>query len=911
MLADDFVEDHCHHGPVREFRLLGPVEVWTAGRRLDAGPPQQRLVLAALLIEAGRVVDAETLIARIWDDDPPAAARRAVHAHVARIRRLLRESGGGALVGASGGYRLEIDPNEVDLHRYRRLVAQAGDQHRSLEFLDEALACWRGTPLAGIAGRWAAQTRDGWSRRHVETVIAWSGVAATGPAVDTLTGLLEENPLVEPLAAALMRVLHRAGRTAEALDCYLRTRERLVDELGIEPGAELADLHRLILTGPGGPEQVRPAQLPSGIPAFVGRRAELTLLDAAAGQPLIVISGTAGVGKTALAIHWATTVADRFPDGILHVNLRGYDPSGAVGPAEAVRGFLEAFDVPPQGIPVTPAAQAGLYRRLVAGKRVLVLLDNARDAEHVRPLLPNSPGCLAVVTSRHLLPALVVTDGAYPLTVDLLSVTDSRQLLAARLGGDRVAADPGAVDEIIGRCARLPLAMTLVATRAAMHRRFTLADLAGKLRAADDRLDALSSVDQSIDVRTVFSWSYDSLTGPSAELFRLLGLHCGPDITAPAAAALLGVPVPRVKVLLAELADAHLIVEHAEGRFVLHDLLRAYAAERLGEYPAEPLGRALSFYLHSAYAADGLLYPHRDEIDLDPPAEGTTPQTFASDHQATAWFAAERAVLLAAVAQAAASGFPAQAYRLALTLVTFLDRAGYWDDMIAVLEQALEVARRLDDFTGQGEALRRLGTGYVRLGHDDRAGALARDALRVYEAHGDRVGEARTHRDLAMLYWRCGRRPEALHHIREVLQVLATAGLRAGPAFALYLFACVHFLTGDPPRAIAVCRVAVAAYHEIGDRVGEAVAWEGCGLAYAEMGQSESALSCHQHALSLRRQVGERYLMAASLLLIGDAHAAAGRSPEAQEAWLAAHGILSELGHPDAEQLKEKLARTE
>jgi len=896
---------------VREFRLLGPVEVWKDGRRLDSGPPQQRIALAALLVDAGRVVPAETLIARLWDDDPPAAARRAVHAHIARIRRLLRTTGDDdTLASASGGYRLDVDPDEVDLHRYRHLVARARDDLDPRKLLDEALAHWRGTPLAGVPGRWAAEARDTWSRRHLDTVITWSGVADPAHAVETLTGLVEENPLVEPLTGALIRALHHAGHTAEALDCYRRARKRLIDELGIEPGAELADLHRTVLRSHAAGERDRPAQLPPDVPAFVGRHADLAGLDTAAGQPLIVISGTAGVGKTALAVHWATTVPDRFPDGILYVNLHGYDASGpATTPAEAVRGFLGAFDVPPQSIPVTLPAQVGLYRRLVAGKRVLVLIDNARDADHVRPLLPNSAGCLAVVTSRHMLPALVVTDGAHPMTLDLLTVAESRQLLAARLGADRVAAEPRSVDEIIEHCARLPLAMTLVATRGALHRRFALAALVDELRAVEDRLDALSSVDRTIDVRTVFSWSYECLTPAAAKLFRLLGVHCGPDLTVAAAGALLGVPARRANELLAELADAHLVVEHTEGRFASHDLLRAYAAERLDEEPAKPLHRVLDYYLHSAYAADGLLYPHRDVIELGPPQDGVTPQGFDTDRQAAAWLAAERPVLLAVVDQAASSEFPAHAFRLALTLVTFLDRRGYWVDMIAVLRQALNAAHRLGDPAGQGEALRLLGTAYARVGDYDQAAALARDALVRYEALADRVGQARTHRDLAMLFWRLGRRPDALRHLHRVLDLSVTAGLRAGPAFALYLFACVHFLSGDQPRAIAVCRTAIAAYQQIGDRVGEAVAWEGCGLAHAESGETQAALDCYERALSLRRENGERLLVADSLLRMGDAHAAASHVDQAQQAWRAAHEILSELGHPDVERVEAKLSR--
>jgi tetratricopeptide (TPR) repeat protein len=334
------------------------------------------------------------------------------------------------------------------------------------------------------------------------------------------------------------------------------------------------------------------------------------------------------------------------------------------------------------------------------------------------------------------------------------------------------------------------------------------------------------------------------------------------------------VPSRRAGELLAALTDAHLIVEHAEGRFAQHDLLRAYATERLSEDTREPQWRILDYYLHSAYAADGLLYPHRDEIDLGAPRDGVTPRTFSTDLDAAAWLAAERPALLAAVSQALTSGFPGHAFRLALTLVTFLDRRGYWDDEIAALHQGLDAARELGDQLSQGQVLRVLGTAYARLGHYDRAAELARAALALYQAHADRVGQARTHRDLAMMHWRRRQRPEALRHIREVLDLSTTAGLRSGPAFALYVFACVHFLTRDYERAAFLCHTAVAAYREIDDRVGEAVAWEGCGLAYAELGRTESALTSYEQALALRRDTGERLLVADSLVLIGDTHAA-------------------------------------
>jgi len=903
------------------FRLLGPVEVWTESS-VPLGGLKQRTVLAALLLSANRVVPESTLTDLTWGDAPPAGVRGQLQLYVSRLRKLL---GGREIARQGGGYRITVHPAELDLHEFddetalARADLEAGRTGDAAGRLRAALALWRGTALGGTSEPLAEREGPMLAERRLTALEdlfeAELRLGRHQHIIGDLNRAVAEEPFRERFQAQLMLALHASGRTEAALRVYTEVRERLSTELGVDPGLPLREAHLRVLHGNAGadpaavgPEPATPAQLPPGLPAFVGRRAELEHLDAAAGRPLIVISGTAGVGKTTLAVHWAATVADRFPDGILHVNLRGYEPSGtATTPAEAVRGFLDAFGVPPQGIPVTPAAQASLYRRLVAGKRMLVLLDNARDPEQVRPLLPNSPGCLAVVTSRHLLPALVVTDGAYSLSVDLLSVTESRQLLAARLGADQVAAEPQPVAEIIDRCARLPLAMTLITTRATMHRRSTLAALAGELRAAEDRLDALSSVDRSIDVRTVFSWSYDGLTPEAASLFRLIGLHRGPDITAPAAAALLGVPLRRANELLADLTDAHLVVEHAEGRFGPHDLLRAYAVERLTGDTAEPLRRVLDYYLHSAYAADGLIYPHRDEIELGPPGEGVTPQTFATDRAAAAWLTAERPTLLAAVDQALSSGFPEHAFHLALALVSFLGRHGYWDDEVAVLHQALNAAHRMGDPLGPGHATRLLGAAYAHLGQYDKAAALAREALALFETHADRIGRARTHRDLAMLYWRRGQRPEALHHIHKVLHVSATAGLRAGPAFALYLFACVHFLTGDHPRAVAVCRTAIAAYRAIGDRIGEAVAWQGCGLAHAEMDQTRSALTCYEQALSLRRETGERLLVAEILLLIGDAQVRASRPDNARAAWQAAHEILSELGHPDAEQVKVKL----
>ncbi|GAA1651358.1 AfsR/SARP family transcriptional regulator [Actinoplanes couchii] len=897
------------------FQLLGPVEV-SDGGAVPLGGPKQRTVLAALLLHANRVVQENSLTDLTWGDNPPAGARGQLQLYVSRLRKAL---GGREIAHHGGGYRIVVGPGELDLTefdeetRLARADLTAGRDTDAAKRLRAALALWRGAALGGTSGSLTDREGPALAERRLTAMEDLFAVELRLGRHQQILGDLQravgEEPFRESFQAHLMTALHASGHTEAALRVHTEVRERLSTELGLDPGRLVQGAHQRILQGEV--HDTRPAQLPADIHGFAGRQAEMRLLDAAADRPLIVISGMAGVGKTSLAVHWATTVADRFPDGILHVNLRGYDPGGAgTTPAEAIRGFLEAFDVPPQSIPVTPAAQIGLYRRLVAGKRLLVLLDNARDPDDVRPLLPNSPGCLAVVTSRHVLSALVVTDGAYPLPVDPLSATESRQLLAARLGADQVAAEPSPVDEIIDRCAGLPLAMTLVATRAAVNRRFTLAAVAGELRAGADPLDALSSVDRSIDVRMVFSWSFDGLSEDAAALFRLLGLHCGPDVTASAAAAMMGVPVRRAGELFAELADANLVVEHVTGRFTMHDLLRAYAGGRLPDDAGPPLRRVLDYYLHSAYAADGMLYPHRDEAELPALVDGVTPETFAGDRDAAAWLTAERPVLLAAVDQALGSGFPAHAFRLALALVTFLDRHGWWDEEVAALEQALAAAGELDDPVRQSHAMRVLGTAYARLGRYDRAAELAGEALALSERNDDLIGRARAHRDLAMLCWRAGRGAETLHHLREVLDLSVTAGLRAGPAFALYLFACVHYLTGEHERALEVCRAAVASYRVIGDRIGEAVAWVGCGLINAALGRDRAAVTCHETALTLRRETGERLLVAESLVSIGATHAAADRPADARSAWQDAHRILSELDHPDQAHVAALLDRT-
>jgi tetratricopeptide (TPR) repeat protein len=630
---------------------------------------------------------------------------------------------------------------------------------------------------------------------------------------------------------------------------------------------------------------------------------------------ITAIGGTAGIGKTALVVHWAHRVADRFPDGQLYVNLRGYDPGGQVmDPAEAVRRFLDALGVPPERIPADLDAQAALYRSHLSGRRMLIVLDNARDTAQVRPLLPGASTCLVLVTSRNQLAGLVAADGAHPITLDVLTPGEARELLARRLGATRVAAEPEAVEEIITCCVRLPLALAIVAARASAQPHVPLHFLAGELRDTGGRLTALSTTDDPYtDVRAVFSWSYHALSPDAARLFRLLGLHPGPDLAVPAAASLARLPASGVRPLLAELTRASLLAEHVPGRYTFHDLLRAYATDLTHSIdPDQPrraaTHRMLDHYLHTAYTADRLLDPARDPITLTPPQPGVTPEHPADYQQALAWFTAEHAVLLAAVDHAAATGFDAHTWQLAWTLVTFLYRRGHWHDWAAAGRVAVAAAGRLADPTAQAHAHRNLANAYTRLGRFDDAHAQLRHALDLYHQAGDQVGQAHTHFNLSRLWERQGRPAQALDHARQALDLYRATGHQNGQADALNAVGWYHVLLGEHRQALTYCQQALTLHQELGDRYGQAATWDSLGYAHHHLSHHTPAITCYQRALGLYRDLGDRYNEATILTHLGDTHHAAGNPTAARDAWQQALTILDELDHPDAEQVRAKLA---
>jgi len=664
-----------------------------------------------------------------------------------------------------------------------------------------------------------------------------------------------------------------------------------------------------------------PRQLPHAVGNFVGRQAELESLtrlperdrEVDGAVAISAISGTAGVGKTALAVYWAHQAASRFPHGQLYMNLRGYDLSGTPAtPAEAIRGFLDALGVPAERIPRSLDAQAGLYRSMLAGKQVLIVLDNARDEQQVRPLLPASPGCLVIVTSRHQLAGLAASDGAGLLSLDVLTGAEARHMLAIRIGEERAAAEPAAVAEIAGLCAHLPLALAIAAARAAGRPQFTLAALADELRDIRSRLDALATTDLASNVRTVFSWSNQQLSPAAARMFRLLGVHPGPDISAPAAASLAGVSARQTRQALNELTMANLVAEHAPGRYAFHDLLRAYAAEQVRVAAGDPahcaaIHRVLDFYLYTAAAANRLLNPARDPIDLASPQPGARSQEFGDPAEARSWFETEHAVLLAMIALAAEHRFDTHAWQLPWTLTDFLDWQGHWRDWITVQRTAVAAAQRLGDRAAQARAYRSLGDACSRLGCFDEAHTDLAQALGLFHEVGDHIGEARAHQALSWLLDRQGRPEQALAHDQVALRLYEDTGHRKGQATALNAIGWLQAQLGDHRRALDNCGKALNLHRELGNRLGEAAAWDSLGYARHHIGQHDKATSCYRQALELFRDLGDRYHQAEILTHIGDTHCVARDLRGAHDSWREALAILHDLDHPDASQVRDRL----
>ena len=649
------------------FRLLGDIEAHVDGRPVDLGHARQRGVLAALLADVNHPVSAGQLADRVWAGRPPQRAHRSLASYLSRLRRVLAGAEDVVIAHGPGGYVVRVAPEAIDLHRFRALVADARANQALAQF-DEALRLWRGDAFAGVDTPWTEAMRQTLSAEREATELDRTDLMLRlgkhNAVLAEISARVAANPLNERVAGQLVLALYRGGRQADALDHYERTRRRLADELGADPGHALRELHRKILTADPEldppPEVAVPRQLPAAPRWLVGRdRESAALTRAVAGGgtvPVCAIGGPAGVGKTALALRWAHDHLARFPDGQVYVDLRGFDPSGApMTPETAVRRLLGALGADPAALPMDEDGLVAHYRSLVAGKRLLVVLDNARDAAQVEPLLPGSETCTVLVTGRHRLAGLGVR-GARLVDLDLLSEADARDLLARHIGPGPVADEAGAAADLVRWCAGLPLAVGIVAARATARPGFSLDVLAKECRDTSARLDALDAGDMTANLRAVFSWSYTALDPAAAEVFRLLGISPGPDIALPSAAALTGLDGRRARSILRTLVGAHLLREPVPGRYRMHDLIRLYAAELVdGEARGAALDRLTDFQLRTARSAAQLLRPEHPVIELTT-AAGCTPPEFEHRAAATAWFEAEHAGLLALRRAAAAQG---------------------------------------------------------------------------------------------------------------------------------------------------------------------------------------------------------------------------------------------------------------
>jgi DNA-binding SARP family transcriptional activator/transcriptional regulator with XRE-family HTH domain len=772
------VSDPAEQGQVLWLTVLGPLGAWRSGTPLPLGPPAQRAVFALLLLDPGALVRRDTIIDVLWGDAPPRTAAGLVQAHVSRIRRLLEKrecfAGTGRVLDSVGGaYRLILSRNELDLLAFRNLATRAataqasGDLITAAELYDHAVGLWRGDPFADLDALQAHPRVTALKQELARVLLMYAEVACTlgqpYRVLPRLQALADAEPLNELAHARLIIALAGAGQQATAVRVYEEVRVRLDRELGLYPGEELSEAYLRVLrqdvrAGNGGRARARPPalvatgqvvprQLPAASRGFTGRARELAALSGlleresreASGVVIAALTGMAGVGKTALAVHWAHRVAGQFPDGQLFVNLRGSSLSGApVTPTEALRSFLTALGAPPARIPADTDGQAALYRTLLVDCRMLIVLDNAQDAKQVRPLLPGSPGCLVVVTSRNRLTGLAAAEGAHLITLGPLTDSTSRELLSTNLGIERARAEPAAVSELIALCGRLPLALCDVAARAVARPGLPLSALVAEMQDTRDRLDVLDTGESATSVRVVFSWSRAKLGDRAARMFRLLGIHPGPDITVSTAASLAGVPRGQAGLALTELCDEHLLTEHAPGRYGFHDLLRAYAAERAHDSDSDAERRAavrrvLDYYLHTASRAAALLCPYRTQVTWSRPPPSVVLEEIGGPAQAAEWFENERHALLAIIRQAADEYHAPHAWELPWIAGWHFHDQVHRQRLVVAQESALAVAVRQGDLAGQAMARQHLGWLRFLLGdtvsaHDylDEADKLAR-----------------------------------------------------------------------------------------------------------------------------------------------------------------------------------------
>lgn len=943
-----------------EFCVLGGVQAHLDGHPIDLGHARQWCVLSALLVDANHPVSVDHLIERAWGSHTPQRVRSALYTYVSRLRQALTAVPDVDITRApAGGYVLRIEPLVVDLHRFQYLTrrARTANDTDALELLEQALDLWQGEAFASLDTPWLTTVRGAFERQRMAAELDRNDLALRCGLHDRLlpdlSAAAAAHPLDERLAGQLMLAFYHCGRQADALAQYEQTRRLLAEELGADPSPALRRVHQKILTndrtvdatvaitsgtgsataargrdvarsGTAAPADRRPgrripAQLPADVRAFTGRDQELSQLDdvleavrasgaahggAAPAVLISTVSGTAGVGKTSLAVHWAHRARDAFPDGQLFVNLRGYDSQAPLSPSRALAGFLDALGIAGADIPSDVDDRAALYRTALAGRRMLVMLDNAGSVEQIRPLLPGTPTCLVLVTSRDSLAGLVALHGAQRLDLDLLPPDKAVELLRQLIGA-RADAEPAAAGVLARQCARLPLALRVAAELAASRPATTLATLVAELTDLRQRLDLLDGGgDPRAAVRVVFSWSYRHLSADTAQAFRSLGLHPGVDVDSAAVAALTGSSVQRAQRLLVALDRAHLMESVGNGRHSMHDLLGAYAAERAAADDSAAdrrtaLTRLFDHYLATAMAAMDILQPSRENYvaHLSRPA-GRTPLPLRGPVEARSWLDQERANLVAACTYTARHGWEQHTVAIAATLWDYLRPAGHYTDAVTIytdarnaarhsgdaegeafaltvigyvhrqraewsqsidcFRQALSLSHRLHDTNGEAIAIIGIGIALMLKGEFAPAASHLKQALTIFTGTSDYAGQVETLSYLGSLYARQGRLQQSHEHLLAALTICRRTGDQVAEAFVLHALGMLFNRQGALEQATGHLQQSLTLFKQTGHATGEVMALTGLGLAHILCGRLDQADTCLNHALTTCRQMGYR-----------------------------------------------------
>jgi DNA-binding SARP family transcriptional activator/Flp pilus assembly protein TadD len=919
-----------------EFRVLGRVEAWAAGAPIPLGHAKQRAVLAALLLYPNQLASIDQLIDRVWGEAPPASARETLYGYVSSLRRQLRAMPPERVsIVHRGGYALQIDPALVDLHRFRTLVEQARtrtDPGRAALRRD-AVRLWQGAPLADVDSPWLSRIRHKLQAEYLTAVLAYSeaefGLGRHAEVVELLRETVTAHPHDERLVGQLLQALYMLGQPAQALDVYEQTRQLLADDLGVSPSRELRDLHQRILrndvTLSGEPVDHRragrrvPRELPHDVHGFGGRDAELAYLDRLAagdGNPggpgkICAIDGTAGVGKTALAIHFAHRVARRFPDGQLYVNLRGFDPSQSpLSADEVLDQFLRSLGIHPDQIPAALEERIRLYRSVLADRRILLLLDNAATAEQVRPLLPGTGSCFALVTSRRRLSGLVAGDGAQPLTVNVLSKAEAVALISAVAGHDDGAGESESMAELARLAGHLPLALRIIAERRAGRRHWKVQELVDELAVERDRLNVLATGDDGqMAVRAAFSWSYRDLQPDAARLFRLLSLHAGSDFSTQSAAVLGDTTPTQARQLLDALSSANLLEQNGRDRYRFHDLLRVYAAEcaeaeETEQTRAAVVRRELNWYLYTADAGARVIMPGYRHMPLDPPAPSRQILVFNRHADAVRWCEAERDSLVCATRQAAERHEDLIAWQLPRILLSFFYQRRHWADWIVTHQIGLQAARRLHDPFAEAWMFIGLGVAYQEIGQFDEALAQHRRALVRWRQIGDQQGEAASLANLGVTFLGLGNPQRAAECCQRALATARQIADRRCEGVVLVCLASFYRYLKRYPEALECSQHALRIWRAIGDRYNQACCLNSLGTIHRCLGRFDEAVRHARQALAIRREMGDRNGEAVSLNSLGKALYAAGQLDQARDAWLQAVTIFESLGDPKANAVR-------